>query len=96
MRKGLPRAILRLPTSNGDIWKTEFKTKVESYSSEREREREREVKRYCNSDQSFSKPLAAEIIIFIYSVFGFTFAELTLDRIDFVGIDLVRINFEIK
>ena len=30
------------------------------------------------------------------NVFGFTFVELILDRIDFVGIDLVKIDFEIK
>ena len=29
-------------------------------------------------------------------VFGSTFIELLLDIIDFVGIDLVRINFETK
>ena len=29
-------------------------------------------------------------------MFGPAFVELILDRIDFVGIDLVRINFEVK
>ena len=32
----------------------------------------------------------------IYIVFDFTFIELILDEIDFVEIDLVRIDFEIK
>ena len=31
-----------------------------------------------------------------YSVFGFDFVELILDRIDFVGTDSVRIDFEVK
>ena len=31
-----------------------------------------------------------------YSVFGSTFVELILDRIDFIRIDLIRINFEVK
>ena len=42
----------------------------------------REVTRICKS--------------FLYSVFGSTFVELILDRIDFVEIDLVRIDFEVK
>ena len=29
-------------------------------------------------------------------MFGFIFVELILDKIDFVIIDLVRINFEVK
>ena len=32
----------------------------------------------------------------INSVFGSAFVELILDIIDFVGIDLIRIDFEIK
>ena len=31
-----------------------------------------------------------------YSVFGSTFIKLILDRIDFVVINLVRIDFEVK
>ena len=31
-----------------------------------------------------------------YSMFGSTFIELIIDRVDFVKIDLVRIDFEIK
>ena len=31
-----------------------------------------------------------------YGVFGSAFVELILDRIDFVGINLVRIDFEVK
>ena len=34
--------------------------------------------------------------LFTNSVFGFTFVELILDRIDFDRIDLIRIDFEVK
>ena len=33
---------------------------------------------------------------YTYSVFGFAFVELILDIIDFDGIDLVIIDFEVK
>ena len=35
-------------------------------------------------------------LLFNNSVFGFAFIKLILDRIDFVGIDLIGIHFEVK